>query len=173
MLQPDTCFVLDDGNGRAVGYLLGISETTSFVQKYKDIYIPYLKSQGFEKPGIDEPTGWNENLPNALRNIMYNPEAMLHNDHPQLLDKWPGHLHIDILDSYQRQGYGRQLIERFCNTATDQGIKGVHLLMVASNDGAGKFYNRLGFERFPYVLDGGCSGEQGRNQNTIWFVKSL
>lgn len=173
MLQPENCFVLDNGEGRAVGYLLGVPDTPSFVQKYNEIYLPYLKSQGFEKPTPEEPTGWDENLPNALRQVMYNPEGLLHKDRPQLMEQWPAHLHIDILGPYQKLGHGRQLIERFCKMAQEKGAQGIHLGMVASNDDAGRFYARLGFSRFPFVLDDGASGEPGRNQNTIWLVKAL
>lgn len=173
MLGPDTCLVLDDGSGRAVGYLLGVPDTRSFVQDWKSTYIPYLQSQGFKPPGPDESTGWTENLPNALRKIMFSPDILLHQEYPELLQQWPAHLHIGILPSYQKQGYGRQLIEGFCQRASDKGVRGVHLGMVASNDGAGHFYCRMGFRRFPRVLDSGTSGEQGRNQSTIWFVRDL
>ena len=173
MLQPESCFVLDDGNGQAVGYLLGVPNTAAFVHKYKEEYLPYLQSQSFEKPGPDEPTAWKENLPNALRQIMFNPEGMLHREHPQLMEQWPAHLHIDVLPSNQKQGWGRRLIQQFCNMAKEQGAKGVHLLMAANNADAGKFYPRVGFSRFPYVLDSGASGEDGRDANTIWMVKTL
>ncbi|OAP65379.1 hypothetical protein AYL99_01351 [Fonsecaea erecta] len=173
MLEPETCFVLDDGNGLAVGYLLGVPDTASFVQKYDDSYIPYLQSQGFEQPRPDEQTGWSENLPNALRQIMFTPHAMLHAQYPQLMEQWPAHMHIDILIPYQKQGWGRRLIEEFCGVAKEQGARGLHLLMAAANEDAGKFYPRVGFSRFPYVIDNGVSGEKGRDSGTIWFVKSL
>lgn len=173
MLSPATCLVLDDGDGHAVGYLLGIPDTLSFVKSYRETYIPYLKTEGLEKPGPGEPTEWNENLPNALRKLMYSPEGMLHENYPQLMEEWPAHMHIDILPEFQKRGYGRQLIEAFCRLAKGRGAKGVHLLMAASNVDAGKFYGRTGFTRFPCVLDNGVSGEEGRDQNTIWFVKSL
>jgi GNAT superfamily N-acetyltransferase len=173
MLQPNTCYVLDDGNGRAVGYILGVSDTPSFVQKWKEWYIPYLQSQGLERPGSGEPTWWKKNLPNALRQMMHDPEAMLHQNQPQLMKEWPAHLHIDVLPPFQRRGYGRQLVERFFQAAREEGVQGVHLLMAASNTEAGHFYTRMGFERFPQVLDNGVSSEKGRDKNTIWLVKTL
>lgn len=173
MLVPESCFVLDDGTGKAVGYLLGVPDTVAFVEKYKQEYIPYLRSEGFEKPGPDEITEWNKNLPNALRQIMFNPEGMLHVEHPRLMQQWPAHLHIDVLSTHQHQGWGRKLIDSFCTVAKDQGAKGVHLLMAAANENAGKFYARVGFSRFPAVLDNGASGEEGHDGNTIWQVKSL
>ena len=173
MLSPETCFVLDGGNGRAVGYLLGTPDTAAFVQKYNDEYIASLQSEGFEEPGLGEPTGWNENLPDALRKIMFHPEGMLHRKYPQMMEKWPAHLHIDLLNTHKRKGWGRQLIDRFSRLAKDEGAKGVHLGMAASNEDAAKFYARMGFSRFPVVLDNDASGEEGREGNTIWLVKAL
>jgi len=156
-----------------VGYILGVPNTPAFVQKYKDEYVPYLKTQGLEKPGPNESVEWKNNLPNALRRIMFNPDGMLHHEFPQLMELWPAHLHIDVLPEYQKQGCGRLLIEEFCRIAQKQGAKGVHLLMEASNEEAGKFYTRIGFSRFPYVVDNGASGEDGRDQISIWLVKTL
>ncbi|KAI1608702.1 acyl-CoA N-acyltransferase [Exophiala viscosa] len=175
MLEPATCYVVDDGRGRgrAVGYILGVPDTHAFVEKYRATYIPYLRTQGLENPGTDESTEWKDNLPNALRRIMFNPDGMLHKEYPQLMEFWPAHLHIDVLPKYQKQGYGRLLIEAFCRTAQEQGVKGLHLLMAVSNEEAGKFYSRIGFSRFPYVVDNGASGEDGRDSNTIWLVKTL
>ena len=173
MLLPKSCYVLDDGTGNAVGYLLGVPDTAVFVQKYKEEYIQYLKSQGFEEPGPDEPIEWNENLPNALRKIMFNPEGMLHAKYPQMLQRWPAHMHIDLLNSHQRRGWGRQLIDRFCELAAEAGATGVHLGMAAANENADKFYDRMRFSRFPFVLDDGASGEEGRDGSTVWLVKSI
>jgi ribosomal protein S18 acetylase RimI-like enzyme len=53
------------------------------------------------------------------------------------------------------------------------GAKGVHLGMVASNTGAQRFYERLGFEVCKEVLDGGKSGEVGRDGDALCMVKSL
>ncbi|EXJ88959.1 hypothetical protein A1O3_02023 [Capronia epimyces CBS 606.96] len=169
MLQPDACLVLDDGTGHAVGYLLGVPHTPSFVERYERTYIPFLQTLGLDKPEPGHPT----DLPNALRQIMFTPRGMLHDEHPELLRQWPAHLHIDILPPFQKHGYGRQLMEQFCERASASGARGVHLLMAASNEQAGKFYDRLGFLRFPAVLDDGASGEKGRDPDTIWLVKNL
>jgi ribosomal protein S18 acetylase RimI-like enzyme len=125
------------------------------------------------KPGTDEPTAWKENLPNALRNIAYNPEGMLQQAWPALLEEYPAHLHIDILEGYRRGGFGRKLIDHFCDHIAKQGAIGVHLGMAAANVEAGNFYDRIGIGRYPHVLDG-VSGELGRTkENTIIRVKTL
>jgi ribosomal protein S18 acetylase RimI-like enzyme len=72
-------------------------------------------------------------------------------------------LHIKILPSHQRQGWGRKLIQTFLEAVKKEGCTGVHLGMPGTNDEAEAFYRSLGFRRFPEVLDGGESGEIGRS----------
>ena len=123
---------------------------------------------------MSKPAVWDEDLPGALRHILYSPEGMLHQDFPELLHKYPGHLHIDILPAYQRKGYGRKLMDRFCEKLRQAGGKGVHLIMAGDNVDAERFYGRVGFGRFPEVLDGGSSGEEGRDVNkSMWLIKVL
>lgn len=41
-------------------------------------------------------------------------------------------------------------------------VCGIHLMKAGENKGAEIFYGRVGFERYPVVMDGGESGEIGR-----------
>lgn len=165
--------MLDDDDGNPVGYLLGAIDTSEFVRRYREAYIPHLLAQGLHPPAPDEDTDWVTNLANALKSIMHHPEGLIHNEAPDLLLGYPAHLHIDLLTSHQRQGYGRQLMDQFSQAAKQKGARGMHLLMAASNEDANRFYPKVGFVRFPHVLDGGASGEQGRDKTTIWYVKDL
>jgi GNAT superfamily N-acetyltransferase len=123
-------------------------------------------------PSMDLPADWEGDLPSALLRQLYAPEELLHQDFPQLVEEYPAHLHIDLLPEYQRKGFGRQLIDMFCEKLRWDEVKGVHLIMAAENLN-GMFYERLGFVRFPFVLDGGKSVEEGRHPGGIWLMKSL
>ncbi|KAJ7037529.1 acyl-CoA N-acyltransferase [Mycena alexandri] len=57
----------------------------------------------------------------------------------------PAHLHIDILGSHQKQGWGRKLIETAVEYLRCEGVDGVWLVMNPKNVNARKFYERLGF----------------------------
>lgn len=173
LLVPDTCFVVDDDQGNAVGYLLGVVDTAEFVRRYEQRYIPYLIAKGLKPPAPEEDRTWDGNLANALRHIMHHPEDSLHPEAPDLLASYPAHIHIDLLPSHQRKGFGRQLIDHFIDIAKHQGANGLHLLMAASNEDGSRFYPKVGFTRFPHVLDDGASGEEGRDKSTIWFVRPL
>jgi ribosomal protein S18 acetylase RimI-like enzyme len=92
---------------------------------------------------------------------------------PEMLAKYPAHLHIDILPDYQRQHYGPKLIDTFFYKMKVLGVPGVHLGMVQTNIGAKRFYERLGFQLCDEVLDKGESGEVGRNGVAICLVRNV
>ena len=153
---------------------MGTSGTEDFVNRYRSKYLPSLHNYAIEEPDMSIPAMWNEDIPGALRHILYSPEAMLHRDFPELLQRYPGHLHIDLLPAYQRKGYGRELMNRFCEKVRQAGSNGVHLIMAGDNVGAERFYGRVGFRRFAAILDGGSSGEEGRDvHRSLWLVKGL
>lgn len=56
-LQPENCFVVDDGNGKVVGYIIGTPDNHKFAKQWRDQYIPMLETHGIVKPesGDDDP----------------------------------------------------------------------------------------------------------------------
>lgn len=169
-LQPENCFILDDGTGTAVGYIIGTPDNRTFVKQYRNDYIPFLKNQGILIPNPYDP---NDPLHEMRMNVHSPEHALLEPPVEELLTNYLGHLHIDIRPGWQGKGYGVALMDAFLNHVQQQGCKGVHLGMVATNDGAERFYRRVGFGRFPHVLDGGVSGEEGRSGGVVYMVKTL
>ena len=151
MLCPEHCFVLDDG-GLAVGYIIGTADTKAFVEQWRKQYIPFLQSQGIDKPGPGVDTT-QEDSPDALREIAHTPEEQLLKD-SELVDAFPGQLHIDIRPQWQGLKMGTRSIVTFLEHMKQSGCKGVHLGMAASNVSAGRFYERFGFERYTKVENG-------------------
>jgi RimJ/RimL family protein N-acetyltransferase len=64
-------------------------------------------------------------------------------------------------------------MDTFLKKLQELGVGGVHLGMVASNAGARRFYERLGFQLCDGVLDDGASGELGRKGDAVCLVKQL
>ncbi|MEW2180142.1 GNAT family N-acetyltransferase [Streptomyces sp. NPDC005406] len=134
-LEPDLAFVVDDGTGRAVGYILGTADTPRFVTEFRKRWLPLVEGR-YPKPDraprspSDEMTG-----------LLHNPERMVL---PQLA-RHPAHLHIDLLPEWQRKGYGRELMRAFLAALDAKGVEGVHLSMLTANTPARAFYDRLGF----------------------------
>ena len=73
---------------------------------------------------------------------------------PAILEAYPAHLHIDLLERVRGTGIGRRLIERQLQSLADAGAAGCHLDVAAANANAIAFYGHLGWE----VLERGDEG---------------
>jgi ribosomal protein S18 acetylase RimI-like enzyme len=135
-LEPEVARILDDGNGRAIGYIIGTANTPEFVRRYEQEWLPSL---GDRYAHDDDPR--DQNLLEQLRR----PQRMLLPE----LDAYPAHLHIDLLPEAQGQGLGRGLMTAFLRGLRAAGVARVHLGMVPTNTGARAFYDRLGFTEIP------------------------
>jgi GNAT superfamily N-acetyltransferase len=151
-LEPELTFVADDGE-RAVGYVLGTANTEAYARRYRTEWLPTQTAR------FPEPTGAPRTDEERIRSLMHHPEWFVHSE----LADYPAHLHIDLLPSHQRGGFGRALITRFLDALRERGIPGVHLAMGRANVNAGPFYRRIGFQEMtlPQVPE------------VIYFVRKL
>lgn len=181
MLEPENALVLDDDNGRAVGYLVGVRDTPAWLRQFASDFIPYCESQGITRPD----SGPDPSLPDSIVSGLFSLKDVVEQngfgeDHQALLAEFPAQFHIAVSPGYQRHGFGKQLIDRFCDAIKGQGAPGISLIIAGDNRGGEAFYREAGFGRFDRVLDGGLSGEKGRDnypvqpvKNHVWLVKSL
>ncbi len=121
--EGENCFVLAD-DGKAVGYVICASNYDEFDKKYNLIY----------KPNAIEIASWSKDWAENTYNL-----------HEKYKEKYPAHLHIDILPEYQRGGWGRKLIDTLIVHLKNKGINGLILTTGPQNESAIKFYNKLGF----------------------------
>lgn len=135
-LEPELTFVLDDGSGRAVGYVLGTADTRWFAGAFREVWLPLVTDR------FPEPEGEPETLTDAMTALLYRPERMIL---PELAGH-PAHLHIDLLPPWQRRGYGRELMGAFLGALHRKGVRAAHLSMLTANTPARAFYDRLGFQ---------------------------
>ncbi|KAK6417372.1 hypothetical protein LTR95_017348 [Oleoguttula sp. CCFEE 5521] len=177
LLSPSTCFVLDPGNSEGpVGYILSTPNTRQFAKDWTEKYVPSLDRKLLPEPDVNVSEAVDDKPTQLLQLLYGDPEKALNFSYPGLVDTWPGHLHIDILPSHQGQGWGRKLIDTLLEALRAEGCKGVHLGMEAGSLGALKFYTKLGFSRYPEVLNGGVSGETGRTGGegpVLYLVKDI
>ncbi|MFD5071537.1 GNAT family N-acetyltransferase [Streptomyces sp. NPDC058369] len=134
-LEPELTFVLDDGTGRPVGYILGTADTPRFVKEFRERWLPLVADR------YPLPDGPPQSPSDEMTTLLHDPERMVL---PELADH-PAHLHIDLLPDWQRKGYGRALMNTFLAALNARGVQGVHLSMLTSNTPARAFYDRLGF----------------------------
>ncbi|MFD7964321.1 GNAT family N-acetyltransferase [Streptomyces zaomyceticus] len=134
-LEPEFAFVLDDGTGRAVGYVLGVPDTAAFVKRFRDEWLPVV-GERFPAPEAGGGTAVD-----MMAGLLHTPERMVLSE----LAAYPAHLHIDLLPEWQGRGYGRALMGALLAALHEGGVPAVHLCMVRANTGARAFYDRLGF----------------------------
>ncbi|MFJ7990489.1 GNAT family N-acetyltransferase [Streptomyces sp. NPDC096351] len=154
-LEPEFALVLDDGTGRAVGYVLGVPDTVAFVHRFRDEWLPVVS----ERFPVPEPDGGT--AADMMAGLLHSPERMVLSE----LAAYPAHLHIDVLPEWQGRGYGRVLMGSLLAALRERGVPAVHLCMVQANTGARAFYDRLGFELLD-VVDPGPVWYLGRSTDT-------
>jgi ribosomal protein S18 acetylase RimI-like enzyme len=135
MFEPEHAFVVDDGNGLAIGYVLGALDTPAFEAKLEADYWPALQAQ---YPSPDAVEG----LDKMLVSMIHSPSRM----HDKITTDYPSHLHIDLLPPAQGGGNGRRMMETCMEALSEDGSKGLHLGVSAQNERALGFYAHLGFE---------------------------
>ncbi|HWU09056.1 MAG TPA: GNAT family N-acetyltransferase [Streptomyces sp.] len=155
-LEPGLAFVLDDGSGRAAGYVLGTADTRRFVEAFRAVWLPLVTER------FPEPEGEAGTPTEAMTALLYRPERMILPE----LDDHPAHLHIDLLPPWQRKGYGRELMGAFLDALHRKGVRAVHLSMLTANTPARAFYDRLGF-RVIDVPDPGALTYLGRSTEGV------
>ncbi|MER8003083.1 MULTISPECIES: GNAT family N-acetyltransferase [unclassified Streptomyces] len=150
-LEPDLAFVLDDGRGEAVGYIVGTADTPRFTEAFRDEWLPRLTDR-YPAPSTPPTTPTEKMLA-----LMHTPERMVV---PELADH-PAHLHIDLLPGQQRRGHGRTLMNALLAALHAKSVPAVHLCMSTANRPARAFYDRVGFRELD-VPGSGSSTYLGR-----------
>jgi len=139
-LDPELAFVLDDGAGRAVGYVFGTADTLRFADRFRDEWLPLVRDRHDPDPGR-APQGPDE----LMAWLLHHPERF---DMPGLA-AYPAHMHIDLLPGHQRRGHGGKLLAALLRELTERSVPGMHVGMLTANKPARAFYDRRGFHRIP------------------------
>ncbi|MDF1605377.1 GNAT family N-acetyltransferase [Nocardioides sp. YIM 152315] len=136
-IEPGLAFVVDTGE-RASGYVVAAADTERFVAEHRRRWLPRFAATY----PLTEPATTPEE---RLVLLGHRPEAML----ALASDRYPAHLHIDLLPDVQGRGLGRALIRLLLGALRARGVPGVHLGVGARNTAAIAFYERLGFATLP------------------------
>jgi ribosomal protein S18 acetylase RimI-like enzyme len=134
VLEPEHAIVLDDGAGPQ-GYAVGALDTRAFEARLDAEWWPPLLER---YPG---PTGAG-----VLDDLFIGLIGRLPPAADDVVERFPSHLHIDLLPAYQSGGWGRRLLEVLFDRLRRAGSIGVHLGVSEQNQRAIGFYRHLGFE---------------------------
>ncbi len=142
--ERSLALVLEDEKG-VCGYCLGALNTPDFFRRYLHEWLPPLRARHRAPTG--DPTRWTQDQ--RLYHELHHPDLF----HPQPIELYPSHLHIDLVQRAQGRGWGQKMVEALLGRMRDQGSRGVHLGMWARNERAYGFYRKLGFEELVRVGD--------------------
>jgi ribosomal protein S18 acetylase RimI-like enzyme len=137
LFEPELAFVLEAGQ-RVAGYILGVADSSRFVERYRTEWLPAFSQKYVH---VRPPSTRDE----LIRHLGFVPERILIPE----LDRYPAHLHIDLLPEVQRRGFGRALMQTVIAALRARGVPGLHLSLDPANVNARAFYDRLGFHELP------------------------
>jgi GNAT superfamily N-acetyltransferase len=139
--EPEHCFVAVD-DGQVIGFICGTPDTLAQEACFRKKMIPRLALRLFGY------TSWR--YPHSFITVLgmarQFTESTAFAENNPIVAKYPAHLHINILPSYQSLGIGSRLMMRFEAHMQDLGVTGLHLGTTNKNHKAVPFYHKMGFE---------------------------
>ncbi len=144
VLAPELASVVAIDDAPPRGYVLGALDSAAFHAAAEQRYWPEVR----ERYPLDSfPPDTMDALLVHLIHDRSQADGAEGGD-PELLERYPSHLHIDLLPDLQGLGLGRRLIDRLVDQLAALGSPGVHLGVSEANTSAIAFYRRLGFQEW-------------------------
>jgi ribosomal protein S18 acetylase RimI-like enzyme len=165
--EPENCFVADD-NGSAVGYIIGSVDTEAQRHEFDRLIVPRVVRRMLTRTLFRHPG-----------DVLFMLGLVDHADYekklytPDLVAKYPAHLHMNVAPEYQRRGLGSRLMGRFLETMRKAGAPGVHLVTSTENKKALPFYKKEGFVLYAELPNKLWEKKSPPTVRTLVFVRSL
>jgi ribosomal protein S18 acetylase RimI-like enzyme len=152
MLEPDLALVVEDREGVA-GFAVGAIDTPAWQARLEREWWPRLRRRYAAPPEADKDS-W---IPDQRRAFTIHHPAPT----PSVVQKYPGHLHMNLLPRLQGRGIGLKLFGDWRSIAVARGATALHVAVNHGNARAIQFWRKLAFMEL--ALDG---LPQGR---TVWM----
>ena len=148
LLNTAFALVLEDEFGVA-GFAIGTIDTVSWERKLELEWWPLLRHQYIDPP-VEQENLWT---PDQRRAFMIHHPA---NTPIIVSDKYPAHLHMNLLPREQKRGLGSKLFDTWLTIAKAQGAEAIHVAVNKANAGAIHFWNKKAFGEllFPGLTEG-------------------
>lgn len=131
--------------GRVQGYTVGTSDSKGFEAFLSETWLPLVRQQ-FPR-GLTYRSARDQ----VFLEAVHAPRPKL----PTWVERYPAHLHADLLPEYQGRGFGRKLVRHFLDYLKAQSCRGVHVDVARNNPSAIAFYKALGFTTVLYETANG------------------
>jgi ribosomal protein S18 acetylase RimI-like enzyme len=135
--EPELSLVLEDDQG-VCGYALAALDSRAFYARYDGEWRLKL-CERFPQPSGD-PATWTR--AQTVHSWYHRPDYFC----PEPYERYPSHMHIDLLERARGQGIGRRMMEQLIDELCKRDSRGAHLNVSALNTRALGFYRRLGFQ---------------------------
>lgn len=122
---PGNVVVAANENNEAIGYCISAPDSKAFYKFFRENYLKRI---------------WKMHKVLAAE-MFLTPVVTC-----RYLKKYPAHLHIDILDGYQRMGVGHRLMNEQMRRLKEQKIPGAFLTVSTANEKGVPFYKKYGFK---------------------------
>jgi GNAT superfamily N-acetyltransferase len=152
VLAPNLVHVVEDDHGVG-GYVLGALDTLAWAERLEHEWWPRLREK------YDNPA----DVPAERRTPDQRRAAMIHRPEiapADVVARFPGHLHMNLLPRLQGRGLGTALLETWLGAARGNGVTRVHIGANRHNANAVRFWKSRGFREI--------EPEQG-NGRTVWM----
>ena len=128
--QAEYCFVAVDEKDIPVGYILCSVDRDDYEQNMTELYLPLVRK---------------------LNNSEYfHYIAELKVTSRYVRQGYLAHLHVHILEEYQRQGIGTELINTVENKLRGLYVEGMYLICAEKSD-ARAFFEKMGYEDIDFL----------------------
>jgi ribosomal protein S18 acetylase RimI-like enzyme len=159
--EPESLYVatIDD---LVVGYLTGCVDT-ALAPRPEEFYYPIMKYGLMFRPGT---AGF---LWRGILDSLRDKQKAIAEFRDE---RWPAHLHTNLLPAARGSGLGRALMEKWMDHLRNVHSPGCHLSTILENSRAVLFFEKMGFRRYgePAVIPGmrGRGGERLNQQIMVW-----
>lgn len=132
---PDYCFVAADQNDVPIGYILCAPDCDAYHAVFRREYLPSLKKRSLSR-------WFSATVASRAEGKQMRRLARL---------GYPAHMHIDIIEAYQRRGIGTQLFSALTEKLRAQQIAGLCLGVSSGNQKGVSFYKKQGFKTLSHL----------------------
>lgn len=138
--EPESAFVAQEAK-KIVGYIIGTDDTATQREYFDRLVIPKIVKRIFGHTLFHHPKDFFFIL--RLKGISKYEEEIYT---PDFIERYPAHLHINLLPGYQGKGLGTKLMTIFEKTMRGLDVRGIHLITSTENRKAVPFYRKMGYE---------------------------
>jgi len=138
IFEPSLATVAQNADGVA-GYIVAALDSLVFEHRLEQDWWPGLRPR-YPEPSADLAERLSAQERRAIEGI-HRPFQTA----PELAERFPSQLHINLLRRLQGRGIGRRLIQTLLAQLRARGSRGLHLGAGLDNHRAAEFFRRVGF----------------------------